>query len=428
MSRIKVHIYDPNQILDYQECIRRYDKIVAEFVPIITKVNIKESDDFDQWEEVNKQIQEKEKELKVCRDKKLLLFSLYDDVDIQDFKKKCTGNPKCPSSPLYHKKVPAPLKSKSVGSCEEGDRCNEETKLKTAAEEVEPEARDGVHIPNAVNLDGQVSVEPGLNKAGGEESRQEQKTPQTQVGPNAHGSSDGSDSKASEAIDDPHSDKPGEREAQPQAQSAAASPENGELDDPPSSASSQCSSKGDNDLTCALEETTVDADPILINPHHNNSLGSPDDKADAEVNGSKDVQGETVATETSDGLSSTEEGSASGGMGDSDSSPTDVKIEDTDSDDAAGRGNSNPLSVDAANRGERNNHCSTLNEGDGGTACSEEQVNALASPPDGGTLLDIIMQFFSQTPQREYIMMGLAPVALILLLTFLFKVKQNSLH
>ncbi|CAG9485153.1 unnamed protein product [Plasmodium vivax] len=314
MGRIQIQNYDRKQILNEQECLNRYDELVKEIEPIIAEVNINDPDGFDKWEEVNKQIQEKEKELNPCREKGFLSIYLYGDEDIQVFNKKCTENPECPSSPLNPKNIPAPLKSKSVGPCEEGDRCNE-GELKTTAHEVKAESRDGALTSNAVKLEGQDSVEPGPNIAEGEESKQEQVLTQTQVGSNTHGSDAGPDNKASDAMVGQPSDKPGEREDQPQVQSAAAPPENGELDDPPSSASAQCSSKGDNDLTCAPEETTVDANPFLINPHRNNSLGSslPGDKA--------------VVTETSGGASSTEEGSASGEMSDSNSSPTGIKSE-----------------------------------------------------------------------------------------------------
>ncbi|KMZ95937.1 variable surface protein Vir18 [Plasmodium vivax Mauritania I] len=156
MGRIQIQNYDRKQILNEQECLNRYDELVKEIEPIIAEVNINDPDGFDKWEEVNKQIQEKEKELNPCREKGFLSIYLYGDEDIQVFNKKCTENPECPSSPLNPQNIPAPLKSKSVGPCEEGDRCNE-GELKTTAHEVKAESRDGALTSNAVKLEGQDS-------------------------------------------------------------------------------------------------------------------------------------------------------------------------------------------------------------------------------------------------------------------------------
>ncbi|KNA02412.1 variable surface protein Vir18 [Plasmodium vivax North Korean] len=280
MGRIQIQNYDRKQILNEQECLNRYDELVKEIEPIIAEVNINDPDGFDKWEEVNKQIQEKEKELNPCREKGFLSIYLYGDEDIQVFNKKCTENPECPSSPLNPKNIPAPLKSKSL----KGKNQNKNKYL---------------HRPKW----GQILTGAMLDLI-------------------------------------------------------------------------------IKHLMQWLVNLLINLERERINHKFNPPQLLP-----------KMV----------------------------------LKVKPTDRGDADEQHNSDTVGVKAADHGERNSRCPTRSENvgyeapAGETSCSEEQVNALASPPDGGTLLDIIMQFFSQTPQREYIMMGLAPVALILLLTFLFK-------
>ncbi|KNA02218.1 hypothetical protein PVNG_05541 [Plasmodium vivax North Korean] len=96
MGGITINVYDRNQALNSQDCIRTYFEIVDEIQGRIAAFEEKEHADFhEDWEQLIKYINEQKNELKICYDRKLLEIHLNSNEDIIRFYRKCNSNPKC---------------------------------------------------------------------------------------------------------------------------------------------------------------------------------------------------------------------------------------------------------------------------------------------------------------------------------------------
>ncbi|KMZ92012.1 hypothetical protein PVMG_05498 [Plasmodium vivax Mauritania I] len=96
MGGITINVYDRNQALNSQDCIRTYVDILDDIQGRIAEFEENEHVNFHKdWEQLIKYINEQKNELKICYDRKLLEIHLNSNEDIIRFYRKCNSNPKC---------------------------------------------------------------------------------------------------------------------------------------------------------------------------------------------------------------------------------------------------------------------------------------------------------------------------------------------
>ncbi|CAI7721634.1 PIR protein [Plasmodium vivax] len=197
MGGITINVYDRNQALNSQDCIRTYVDVLDDIQGRIAEFEENEHVNFHKdWEQLIKYINEQKNELKICYDRKLLEIHLNSNEDIIRFYRKCNSNPKCRNYILPQDKELIELKDGTEASCEKDRDCGNQVK---ATKEKASEGTSQLNEKDSriQTLESQKSQGPNENSIDGKESRQDQaisqdqhdvKSRETSVGPDSEGS------------------------------------------------------------------------------------------------------------------------------------------------------------------------------------------------------------------------------------------------
>ncbi|KMZ85842.1 hypothetical protein PVBG_01352 [Plasmodium vivax Brazil I] len=310
MGGVTIKVYDKDQTLDTQECLRIYGKILDEIQGRIAEFNGKKHTDFNKdWEELIKYINEQKNELKTCYDRNLLGIHLNSDADINGFYRKCKANPKCLHYMSPQDKELIELKDGTETSCE-GHNCGKQVKA------AKGKAGEGtLHLnekgSRMQTLETQKSQGPNGNPIDGKESRQKQVISQDprdviSLRPSVEPNSDGSEPKGGH-----HSSDPGPTDIPIQRLGVPPQPIHSVLGSNPDNPSPQSGSEGESPPTGITQEKTPetiahqrdshDSQTLNDNAHGGKSVDSQTDKTHPPVDGdvSVDPNTENLAEGTS---------------------------------------------------------------------------------------------------------------------------------
>ncbi|VUZ97237.1 PIR protein [Plasmodium vivax] len=311
MGGITINVYDRNQALNSQDCIRTYFEIVDEIQGRIAAFEEKEHADFhEDWEQLIKYINEQKNELKICYDRKLLEIHLNSNEDIIRFYRKCNANPKCRNYILPQDKELIKLKDGTEAACGKDRDCVKKVKAtkEKASEGTSQQNEKGSRMQT---LETQKSQGPNGNPIDGKESRQKQVISQDprdviSLRPSVEPNSDGSEPKGGH-----HSSDPGPTDIPIQRLGVPPQPIHSVLGSNPDNPSPQSGSEGESPPTGITQEKTPetiahqrdshDSQTLNDNAHGGKSVDSQTDKTHPPVDGdvSVDPNTENLAEGTS---------------------------------------------------------------------------------------------------------------------------------
>ncbi|KMZ95195.1 hypothetical protein PVMG_05113 [Plasmodium vivax Mauritania I] len=330
---------------------------------------------YQEWDQLNKYIIEKDKELSECYKKGYVNSKLNDDDTIKNFKSRCNRDRTCNNRATAATK-PTITKVPAQRTCKGSKGCKNES---PPTVDIKSKSKLSSGAANPQSSERNVSQEQGQNQADGQKPRQERVVlqPQTSIMPS--GISVGTHDEAFQKIVNHHSTTSGMVETQKQQLNVSVPSVISELGSPPSDHSSHCVSRKTSDLTCTPLRKNLDAKDIQNNQHNGNPLdtnqpGSQDSVSEIVAQGTGDNQ--DIIRETAPNLSPTESTPHSVQRGDEDSLPT-----------TTDRGSTSTVASDRENTGTEEDSSAYLDSSpssDAGTkGVTDVDTSKYVGAPDG---------------------------------------------
>ncbi|EDL42771.1 variable surface protein Vir18, putative [Plasmodium vivax] len=271
-------------------CMNTYATIKSDIIQKIEDFEKATHDNFyEQWDQLNKHIIQKDKELSACYKKRYVNSKLNDDETIKNFKKKCNAKRECNNGKSPAKKTPI-IKPTTQRNCKGSMGCKSET---TERVDFKSQSKFVPGPTDPKSLEIKNPKDQDQNQADVQKAGQESVVPQPQTITMPSGSSDGTHDKASQKIVIHHSTTPGTVETQEQQLNASVSSGIRGLDSSLSDPSSECVSGKTSDSTCTSMGKNLGTIYIQTNEHSGKTL-------DANNPETQDSAGNVLAEQTSD--------------------------------------------------------------------------------------------------------------------------------
>ncbi|KNA02175.1 hypothetical protein PVNG_05516 [Plasmodium vivax North Korean] len=173
-ASIYITTFDSSKTLNTHTCLDKYEEVVEAIEDKIDQFNKQKYDRFEEWVKLNEHINIKKKDLDECYKRQFLTLHLNRSGKIIGFRDICAKNPRCPNNPAYRAEGPVKLQTKTEDTCGATKDCREKTK--PAERQSEPKAKEKAsagHTDNSSskNSSAEDSDQKGSSEALGLSSR-----------------------------------------------------------------------------------------------------------------------------------------------------------------------------------------------------------------------------------------------------------------